>query len=278
MKKFFTFGAGVLVGAVMFGSGAAIAAGIIANPTQSRVFVNGAEVKLEAYNIGGNNFFKLRDIGNEVDFSVVWDGDGQRILIDTSRGYDANETYKPQTPEPTATLSVKERITITDFSDGTKGIVTTGKAIPGKLANGKDITDENITAMLAELEAIFPVGTSWGDGTNGTLYTHLSDIATGGGCTSWAGMTADLLWGKGAQYTTHGDLTKVKAGDLVLLKDANDVECHWFVVRGTGTSITGSATILVCEGNINGRIGWGDYPVGATIYDYPNSVVYNFYN
>ena len=106
MKKAITFGAGMLAGAIVFGGATAIAAGIIANPTTSTVLVNGAEVNLTAYNINDNNYFKLRDIGDAVDFSVVWDGANNRILIDTSRGYDPNEHYAPQateTPPPPAT-------------------------------------------------------------------------------------------------------------------------------------------------------------------------------
>jgi hypothetical protein len=281
MKKALTFGAGILVGAVLFGGSLAIAAGVTANPTQSRVFVNGNEVKLEAYNIGGNNFFKLRDIGNEVDFSVVWDGEGQRILIDTSRGYDANETYKPQTtetpttPAPNASLSVKDRIEYVKHND-IIGLITTGGAVPGKLANGKDITAENIAAVFAEIEAIFPDGTSWGDGTNGTMYTHGGDITSGGGCNSWASMVGELLWGKGAQYTTHGDLTKVKAGDIVHLKNDATGREHWFVVTGTGDQL-GLPIILSCDGNVGGKVSWGNYAIGAAIYDNPNSTIYSFY-
>ena len=102
MKKSFTFVAGILVGAIVFGGATAIAAGIVAKPTASKVLVNGEEVKLTAYNISDNNYFKLRDIGNELDFSVVWDGKNQRILIDTSRGYDPDEQY---VPAPSETLS-----------------------------------------------------------------------------------------------------------------------------------------------------------------------------
>jgi uncharacterized protein YkwD len=94
----FSFIAGVLTGAVLFGGSVAVAAGIIATPTASKVLVNGEEVAVEAYNIHNNNFFMLRDVADAVDFSVVWDGDNNRVLIDTTRGYDPNETYAPGVP------------------------------------------------------------------------------------------------------------------------------------------------------------------------------------
>lgn len=53
----------------------------------SSVYLNGEEVSLTAYNIGDNNYFKLRDIAKVVDFAVLWDGSTQTVGIDTSAGY-----------------------------------------------------------------------------------------------------------------------------------------------------------------------------------------------
>lgn len=53
----------------------------------STVFLNGEEVSLTAYNIGGNNYFKLRDIAKVIDFAVVWDGAAKTVGIDTSEVY-----------------------------------------------------------------------------------------------------------------------------------------------------------------------------------------------
>lgn len=55
--------------------------------TTSRIYLNGVEVKLTAYNIGGNNYFKLRDIGSSIDFNVTWDASANTIGIDTSSAY-----------------------------------------------------------------------------------------------------------------------------------------------------------------------------------------------
>ena len=40
-----------------------------------------------AYNIGGNNYFKLRDIGQAMNFGVDWDSTKRTIAIDTSKAY-----------------------------------------------------------------------------------------------------------------------------------------------------------------------------------------------
>ncbi len=46
-----------------------------------RVMINGAAVELIAYNIGGNNFFKLRDLGDQLNFGVDWDGTSSTMLV-----------------------------------------------------------------------------------------------------------------------------------------------------------------------------------------------------
>ncbi|MDR1574019.1 MAG: hypothetical protein LBS24_06885 [Clostridiales Family XIII bacterium] len=58
-----------------------------AAPTSSKIILDSKEVSLTAYNIGGNNYFKLRDIGAAFDFGVDWDGAKNTIVIDTSKSY-----------------------------------------------------------------------------------------------------------------------------------------------------------------------------------------------
>jgi hypothetical protein len=40
--------------------------------TSSKVYLDGVPVSLTVYNIGGSNYFKLRDIGQALDFEVDW--------------------------------------------------------------------------------------------------------------------------------------------------------------------------------------------------------------
>ena len=104
MKKTgLSFAAGIVVGALAFGGTAAIAAGIMATPSSNAIWVDGVEVKPEAYKIESRNYLQLRDIAAAVDFSVVWDGANNRVLIDTSRGYDPNETVAVAAPKATPT-------------------------------------------------------------------------------------------------------------------------------------------------------------------------------
>ncbi len=49
--------------------------------------MDGEEIKLLAYNIGGNNYFKLRDIANQLDFGVSWEADSKTVIINTDNSY-----------------------------------------------------------------------------------------------------------------------------------------------------------------------------------------------
>lgn len=72
------------VGGEMVGKGAINKVGKL---TKSAVYLDGKQVSFTAYNIDNNNYFKLRDIGQALDFSVEWNGVRQSIEIDTSLPY-----------------------------------------------------------------------------------------------------------------------------------------------------------------------------------------------
>ena len=64
-----------------------------ATPTASTVLVDGEEIAFDAYNINGNNYFKLRDIAfvlNDTDkqFAVGWDGATSSISLTSGEPYE----------------------------------------------------------------------------------------------------------------------------------------------------------------------------------------------
>lgn len=73
---------GIFIGATMVGGAAA--AGVVAQPTWQPTYVDGRQVQMDAYNIGGYNYVKLRDIGKEVGFNVFWDNG---VQVDTTAEY-----------------------------------------------------------------------------------------------------------------------------------------------------------------------------------------------
>ena len=87
MKITASFAAGILTGALLFGGAAAYAAGVMAERSSNRVFVDGREVQIEAYNIGGSNYCKLRDIGKAVGYNVSYDAAENAVRINTGEPY-----------------------------------------------------------------------------------------------------------------------------------------------------------------------------------------------
>ena len=56
-------------------------------PTSSKIYLDGELVEFTAYNIEGNNYFRLRDIMQIFDIFVEWDGATSTITLYTSKGY-----------------------------------------------------------------------------------------------------------------------------------------------------------------------------------------------
>lgn len=67
-------------GGEMKGKGSSLKA---AKPCEAAIFIDGEAVALSAYEIDGYNYFKLRDVGQAVGFSVEWDSDTNDIHIMT---------------------------------------------------------------------------------------------------------------------------------------------------------------------------------------------------
>jgi hypothetical protein len=60
---------------------------VLAVPSRSAIYLDGRALDLTVYNIGGSNYFRLRDLGKAMDFAVTWDGTGKTVSIDTSDSY-----------------------------------------------------------------------------------------------------------------------------------------------------------------------------------------------
>lgn len=102
-RRTMTFLAGLLCGAVLFG-GTTAAAGIVAKPAWSPIYVDGRQVQMEAYNINGSNYVKLRDIGQSVGFNVYW-ADG--VQVDSTSRYTGEAPARPAVKETISIASVK---------------------------------------------------------------------------------------------------------------------------------------------------------------------------
>ena len=87
MKKSLYLIAGILIGITLFGGSSVLAAGITAERSTNRIYVDGQEVRLTAYNINGNNYVMLRDIGRAVGFNIYWDSDAKCVQVESGKPY-----------------------------------------------------------------------------------------------------------------------------------------------------------------------------------------------
>ena len=73
-----------------------------AQPSPQTIYVDGAQQSPTVYNINGNNYFKLRDLGEMIDFGVTFTAATSRVDIDTEKPYAAEPTTPtaPTTPTP----------------------------------------------------------------------------------------------------------------------------------------------------------------------------------
>ena len=146
MKKPYTsFVTGLLVGVALFSGTTAYAAGIMAERSTNRIFVDGKEVQIEAYTIHNNNFMQLRDVGKAVGFNVYWNAADGSVQI---------ETGKPYTGEaPTQTSAAK---TVTLPTDGSQYVPQAGDVI--RCDDGTDYTIKDVSRWNNNAFSSAPLG------------------------------------------------------------------------------------------------------------------------
>lgn len=99
-KQILTMFTGLFIGAIITGGASAYTAGILAERSTNRIYVDGQEVQMEAYAVNGNNYVKLRDIGKTVDFEVYWDGDAKCVQVESGKPYTGIAPVKAETSGP----------------------------------------------------------------------------------------------------------------------------------------------------------------------------------
>lgn len=124
---------GMILGMALLSGGYAAGTVLTAAPTSQTFYVNGQRVQFEAYEIHGNNFIKLRDIGKAVDFAVDYDGSTNSVRINSTLPYQEEATPPVQTIRPSSTPQAPGSYTITtdhwsreDFSQRANPAVFTG--------------------------------------------------------------------------------------------------------------------------------------------------------
>lgn len=67
-------------------------ASVNVNPSNVLLSVNGYNVRLVSYNIGGHNYFMLRDLAKIAGFDIDWDSTSKSVVIAS----DPNNGFTPQ--------------------------------------------------------------------------------------------------------------------------------------------------------------------------------------
>lgn len=56
--------------------------------SKQKVLKDGSEVEMQAYNIDGNNYYKLRDLGTKLNFGVDYDATTNSVIVQSAKPSD----------------------------------------------------------------------------------------------------------------------------------------------------------------------------------------------
>ena len=165
---------GLVIGASLVGGAAA---GVVAEPTWQNIYVDGQQVSMTAYNIAGNNYVRLRDIGQQVGFNVYWSAG---VQIDTDAPYTGVAPVQEAAPLPT-NIEIREdmirRINEVRRKDGATEL-TVNQAL---MDAAQECSSRLYTSHhnREECEAVLDAGYLHGFGSNLTVLvgTGISSIA-----------------------------------------------------------------------------------------------------
>ena len=114
--------AGILAGIAVSGPATQAAAGLMANPSSQKFYLEDRQINLQAYEIGGSNYVKLRDIGQAVDFGVAYDAATNTVTISPDKPYETEVIPPASTPQDSQTSpSALRACLISSDEDGNEG-------------------------------------------------------------------------------------------------------------------------------------------------------------
>ena len=178
---------------------------------------------------------------SDLDAIAGWNRDAvltcysMKLLSGTGGGFDPSATMNRA--QAAATLcSLYDAVT-----DGADRPVQTG----ARLANGKEITQDNVREILNGLRSTYPEGMPWTNESN--EYTSKTLYISGKGCSAFAFLCSDKVFGDLPLTAVHSDFDKLRAGDI--LRVQNDT--HTVVVLEKRTD-----SVIVTEGNFDAAVHW----------------------
>ena len=210
--------------------------GASAKVTDQKITVDGVQVNMTAYQISGNNYVKLRDIGKQVGFGVSYDAATESVRIDT------DAPYTEETASVSGSAITKWNSTMTDFNrdmircnwDKSK-YLTTAKQYAAAITGKADGTVEDVIAALdamkgAPVEAVSfdnnPVNYFWAK----ELRKALGQEVTSGGENDGApAVTEEMLrnWELEMVDAVNEERRKVGVPELEIDQNLMGWAQHW---------------------------------------------------
>ena len=114
---------GLVLGLSLSAPAAQAVESLKATLSTNRILVDGQEVRLTAYNIDGNNYVMLRDVGRTVGFNVYWDSDAKCVQVESGKPYTG------EAPEKSAEAKPVEQPAQTDVAAAKQDIVDRTNAL-----------------------------------------------------------------------------------------------------------------------------------------------------
>ena len=178
-------GIGVLTGLALCGPAAQAATAVLTAIPSSQTFcVNGQKVEFEAYAIHGNNFVKLRDIGEAVGFGVTYDAATNSVHIDPDAPYQEE---------------VKQTIQAT---------------------SSPALTEESVQAAIRALRDTYPTGTVYGEFYRS--YSNGPYDMAPNHCAGWATLCSDAAFGDLPWRRIDDPIwDQIRPGDLVAYRNSD---------------------------------------------------------
>ena len=176
-----TFAVGVLAGITLRGPAAQAATTVLtATLSTQPIYVNGQRAPMTAYAIGGNNYVRLRDVGEAVNFGVTYDAATNSVYIDPGAHYQ--KEVKPSEQAPSSPAAA--------------------------------LTEENVRAAIRALRDIYPSGAlypaPYRSASNGPYGTAPRN------CAGWATLCSDAAFGDLPwRKIDRPAWDQIRAGDLV---------------------------------------------------------------
>ena len=231
-------GIGILTGLALCGPAAQAAEAVLtAAPSSQTFYVDGQRVQFEAYEIHGNNFVKLRDIGRAVDFAVDYDGSTNSVHINSALPYQEEVTAHVQ-PLPTA---------------------------PAPQA----VTEASVQTALAALREQYPSRSTYPSPYNSSSGGPYG--VSSRNCAGWAILCSDAAFGDLPwRRVDRPSWEQIRPGDLVEYKNS---ESYHVVVVVDKTD----EYIKVTESGLNNHTRWGGQYFHWWLEEQPRYILYTRY-